>query len=71
MFRRRTPETSHDENVATVARAIADLHEILSVVREAAIGYRAQLEADGISPTMAEQMAAEYHSFILTTIADR
>lgn len=49
------PTMSLDEAAAAVADG-------LDTVRAAVVGYRAKLEADGFSPTMAEQMAAQLHA---------
>lgn len=41
-----------------IANHLAELQETLTVVEEAARGYREHLERQGWSPTMAEQLAA-------------
>lgn len=47
-------------DVSPLRNALLMINEMLTPVREAAKGYRAQLEADGWSPTVAEQMATVY-----------
>jgi cobalamin biosynthesis protein CobD/CbiB len=42
---------------ARVARMMADIREVLAPVSEAAIGEKDRLEAEGWSPTIAEQRA--------------
>lgn len=46
------------EDYSALARSLADIQETLKVVEEAARGYRQHLEAQGWSPSMAEQVAA-------------
>lgn len=44
--------------VPSIEESVAQISDGLDVVRSAVVGYRAKLEADGFSPTMAETMAA-------------
>lgn len=48
-----------------VSRALLELGESVAQVQEAVVGYRAQCEARGFSPTAAEAMALEYHSELM------
>ena len=41
---------------------IAQITDMLDVVRSACHGYRTKLEADGVSPSMAEAMVANLHT---------
>ena len=45
---------------AAVARAMAETLEAMGPIREAAVGLRAQLEADGFSPSAAEYLAVRF-----------
>jgi len=49
----------------TLDESLADISEALDPIRAAAVGYRAKLEADGYSPTMAEQMSAQLHALLM------
>lgn len=49
----------------TMIQAFAEMSEMMQVVVEAAVGYRARCEANGFSPTAAEAMAMEYHGYLM------
>lgn len=44
-----------------LANMMAAVLDNLAPIVEAAVGYRTQLESAGYSPTMAEQLAAQFH----------
>lgn len=48
---------------------LAAANEQLQAVIEAVAGHRASLEAAGFSPTMAEQMAAQYYATLISHFA--
>lgn len=50
-----------------VAQVVAGMREAFAPMDEAALGYRAQLEKAGWSPTVAEQMAAQFYTFTIAT----
>lgn len=47
--------------------ALMGFMEGMTAFTDAVVGYRAQLEAAGYSPTMAEQIAAEMHRQLIIT----
>jgi len=52
-----------------VTRAVANLREVFAPIDEATAGYRAQLEAAGWSPQIAEQMADRFHALLIGMFA--
>lgn len=48
--------------------AMMQLTEMLAPMGEAVDGYRADLERRGYSPTAAESMAMEFHSYLMTQL---
>lgn len=56
-----------DVDAATneVAKGIANIRQTLAPIEEAARGYRAELEKNGWSPTVAEQMAFQFHAYLM------
>lgn len=59
-FKKPTPATVDAEK--SLEESVADVVDAMETIRAAAVGYRAKLEADGFSPTMAEAMAAGFHA---------
>lgn len=55
---------------ADFVAAIAQLTENVKVLSEAVTGYRADLEAKGFSPTAAEAMSMEYHTYLMVMLAN-
>lgn len=56
------------EGAATMAGLLAQMGEVMAPVREASIGYRAGLIADGFPPEEASRMAADYHGYVVTML---
>lgn len=52
--------------VHEVAQAAANMRQVLAPIEEAARGYRAEMEANGWSPTVAEQMAFQLHLTLMS-----
>lgn len=50
---------------ARVAAEMAKVSDLMAPALEAVVGYRAQCEAAGFSPTVAEFMALQYHAALL------
>jgi len=67
------PDTEQSEPLDTatmahgVATAIAQMREVLAPIDEAVAGYRAQLEKEGWSPTVAEDMALSMHRALMAS----
>jgi hypothetical protein len=47
--------------VATLTQSMAKYMDLIAVITQASLGLRAQLEREGFSPTMAEQIAGSFH----------
>jgi membrane protein implicated in regulation of membrane protease activity len=54
-----------DDMAQQLTTGLAQVAELMEPVTEAAVGYRRKLEAHGYSPTVAEQLAAQYHLMLL------
>ena len=52
----------------TVTESMAYIMDQMAAVRAACTGYRATLEADGYSPTMAEYLAGNLHVHLVRCI---
>lgn len=50
----------------SIAVSLANMADTLQTLIEASAGYREKLEAAGYSPTVAEQLAAQYHSALMS-----
>lgn len=61
-------EKSPPNMAAMLAKHMADTLEAAAPIAEASTGYRAQLEAAGYSPTIAEHIAAQFHMMMLTRL---
>lgn len=47
---------------------MAQFRDVVDPIREATIGYRAQLIADGFSLESADSMAADFHRMVVTKV---
>jgi len=47
------------------AEALANFNSLIQPMQEAVDGYRADAERRGYSPTVAEAMAMEFHSYLM------
>lgn len=54
-----------DDVLSVVASVFANISQLMRVPLEATVGYRAQCEAAGFSPTAAEAMAEEFHGLAM------
>jgi hypothetical protein len=64
----KTPPISQ-EALAALAGGVANIVvDIVRVNLDAVVGYRAQCEAAGFSPTAAEAMAEEFHRHLLAML---
>lgn len=57
--------------IATMRAAMMDMIEGMNVFTDAVVGFRANLEAAGYSPTMAEQIAGELHRQLIVSTFDK
>lgn len=60
-------EFDYDTLTNEFAKAIAQITDMFAPIEEAARGYRAKLEANGWSPTVAESMAAQYFTVLMSS----
>ena len=56
---------SSDDPVSGMAQGMAQMSATFVPVKEAVVGYRAQLLAAGFSPEASEAMTVEYHRVLL------
>lgn len=57
-----------DKTDNSIAGAMLDLLESMTPMLDSVVGYRSKCEAAGFSETVAEQMALQFHAYLISAL---